>query len=98
MIRTLLLLSLIAIPAVAGEYDDDWKAPKPIPVTPGQRQQLYVKVEGMTGKLFLTPRLMKKHHLWSGRTISIGHARIIARDLGADYPPDILEKLERIGN
>ena len=98
--RTLLLLSLIASPVAARDYEDEyeWKAPKPLPQIPGQRVQMYVNVEGMKGRFYLTPRLMKKYHLRSGVTISIEVARIIAVELGADYPPDILEKLERIGN
>ncbi len=104
MTRIILLLALIASPVAARDYEDEHrddyhrKSPRVIPATPGQRQQMYVNVEGIRGKFYLTPHLMRKYGLRSGWTISVVTARRIAIELGADYPPDILEKLEKIGN
>ena len=55
-----------------------------------------VRIEGENGFLLIPIPVAQEWGLRPGVTISVETARLIAEDMGADYPPDIIEKLEKL--
>lgn len=55
-----------------------------------------VRVECMKGDFLIPIPLAKDYGLRPGAWVSIETARLLARELGADYPQDILDALERL--
>lgn len=55
-----------------------------------------VRIEGENGFLLIPINVAREWGLRPGVTISVETARLIAEDMGAEYPSDIIEKLEKL--
>lgn len=108
MMRTVMLAGvltlLVLFPVKAGgdlPAADDYR---PLPATrdiwvpgskPARKATLWVlRIEGEKREYLVPIRVMKEFGFKAGQTVSPETARLIAIEMGADYPPDILEKLK----
>jgi hypothetical protein len=75
------------------------KDPPPAIEMPGKppARHLYLRIAGFNGRFEVTRVILDRYGLHSGDVITVIMARVIAADLGYEYPPElriILKKLD----
>jgi hypothetical protein len=99
MFKFIIALALLAPPVHAASLDD-------LPVArergivasaaPRAPTMWKIRIEGERGDWLIPIRIAKGFRLRPGQTVSIDMARLIAEKMGAHYPDDIRENLERL--
>jgi hypothetical protein len=88
-IRVILAALMAAVPAMAA-------LPEDVFAPPTKKQMWIVRIEGEKGAYLIPRPIMRLWELKNGTVISLDTARLIARDMGARYTPEMLKTLERI--
>lgn len=104
VVRLMAILCLVGIPLDIPRADqilpaaDEYTPDPTIRGRPAHRRYTLwkVRVEGERGDWLVPAELMQEYGLHAGQTVSIETARRMAIDLGADYPRDILNRLEKL--
>jgi hypothetical protein len=96
MAHVLVLFLGLALSATAQTPSADEYVPDPITKRKRPATLWKLRVEGEDEARMVPVYIMKEYGLRAGQVVSIHTARRMAIDMGAEYPPDILEHLEAL--